>query len=49
MKNIFVPDENFVFLEAERCFRFEWLKEFPWLCYSLSEDAAYYLPCFVWL
>ena len=28
-KNVFVPDENFVFPETERCFRFEWLKEFP--------------------
>ena len=41
IKNVFVPDENFVFPETERCFRFEWLKEFPWLCYSPGEDAAY--------
>ena len=45
IKNVFVPDENFVFPETERCFRFEWLKEFPWLCYSPSEDAAYCLAC----
>ena len=45
IKNVFVPDENFVFPETERYFRFEWLKEFPWLCYSPSEDAAYCLSC----
>ena len=45
IKNVFVPDENFVFPETERCFRFEWLKEFPWLCYSPSEDAVYCLSC----
>ena len=45
IKNVFVPDENFVFPETERCFQFEWLKEFPWLCYFPSEDAAHYLNC----
>ena len=45
IKNVFVPDENFVFPETERCFRFVWLKEFPWLCYSPREDAAYCLSC----
>ena len=29
IKNVFVRDENFVFPETERHFRFEWLKEFP--------------------
>ena len=29
IKNVFVPDENFVFPGAERYLRFEWLKEFP--------------------
>ena len=45
IKNVFVPDENFVFPETERCVQFEWLKEFPWLCYFPSEDAAYCLSC----
>ena len=45
IKNVFVPDENFVFPETERCFQFEWLKEFPWLCYFPSEDAAHCLSC----
>ena len=27
-------------------FRFEWLKEFPWLYYFPSEDAAYCLLVF---
>ena len=44
IKNIFVPEKNFVFPERERCFLFEWLKEIPWLFYSPSEDAAYWLP-----
>ena len=26
IKNVFVPDEKFLFPETERCFRFEWLK-----------------------
>ena len=45
IKNVFVSDENFVFPETERCFQFEWLKEFPWVCYSPSEHAAYCLSC----
>ena len=32
-------------IQTERCFWFEWLKEFPWLCYSPREDAAYCLSC----
>ena len=44
-KIAFVPDESFGFPETERCFRFEGLKMFPWLCYSPSKDAAYCLSC----
>ena len=43
IKIAFVPYENLVFPETERCFRFEGLKMLPWLCYSPSEDAAYCL------
>ena len=43
IKIAFVPDENFVFPETERCFWFEGLKMFSWLCYSSREDAAYCL------
>ena len=28
-----------------RSFRYTWLEEFPWLCYSPTEDGAYCLPC----
>ena len=45
IKIVFVPDENFVFPETKRCFRFEWLKKFLQLCYSPNEDAAYFLSC----
>ena len=44
-KIVFVPSENFVFPETERCFGFELLKKFPWLCFPSSEDAAYCLSC----
>ena len=40
---VFVQGENPVFPETERCFRFEWLKMFLWLCYSPSEYAAHCL------
>ena len=43
IKIVFIPDENPVFPETERCFRFEWLKKFSWLCYSPCEDATYCL------
>ena len=39
-KIVFVPSENFVFPETERCFGFELLKKFSWLCFPSSEDAA---------
>ena len=41
IKNVFVPDDNFSFPETNRSFKSEWLKWFPWLCYSPSEDAVY--------
>ena len=39
IKNIFVLDDNFPFPETNRSFMAEWLKWFPWLYYSPSEDA----------
>ena len=45
-KNVFKPDESFPFTKTNgRCFRMEWLKSFPWLCYSPSEDGAFCISC----
>ena len=46
VKNVFVLEKNFCFLEATRYFKYEWILLFPWLYYSLSEDASYYLSIF---
>ncbi|XP_057291325.1 52 kDa repressor of the inhibitor of the protein kinase-like [Hydractinia symbiolongicarpus] len=45
IKNVFKPNNNYVFPKTKRCFRFEWLNKFPWLCYSPAVDGAYCLPC----
>ena len=45
IKNVFVPEKNFCFPETTRSFKYEWLLLFPWLCYSLCEDASYCLSC----
>ena len=45
VKNVFVLENNFCFPETTRCFKYEWLLLFPWLCYSPSEYASYCLPC----
>ena len=46
IKNVFVPDKNFSFpITNGRSFRLEWLKLYPWLCYSPSQDGAYCLAC----
>ena len=46
IKNVFTPDEKFVFQKRNgRSFRLQWLKSFPWLCYSPSENGAYCLSC----
>lgn len=48
MKNVFIPGEHYKFPKHKtnsRSFKFEWLKQYPWLCYSPSEDGAYCLSC----
>ena len=46
IKNVFVPDKTYSFpITNGRSCRSEWLKLYPWLCYSPSQDGAYYLPC----
>lgn len=46
--NVFIPGEHYKFPKHKtnsRSFKFEWLKQYPWLCYSPSEDGAYCLSC----
>ena len=43
--NMYKPPKNFYFPETDRSFRFVWLEEFPWVCYSRREDDAYCLLC----
>ena len=50
MKNLFTPDDKYTFPlrkcgQKNRAFQFAWLKEFPGLAYSPSEDAAYCKHC----
>ena len=44
IQNVFIPDKSFVFTTTQRLFLHRWFKLFPWLFYSLIEDAAYCLP-----
>ena len=43
--NVHEPPKKFDFPESERSFRFVWLEEFPWVCYSRWEDSAFFPPC----
>ena len=44
MEKRFVPETKiFCFPETTICFRYKWQLLFPWLCYSPSEDAFYFL------
>ena len=43
--NVCKPPPNFDFVEIEQQFMFVWFEEFPWVCYSCSEDRTYCLPC----
>jgi hypothetical protein len=46
VKNVFKPDKTFSFPKTNgRCFRYNWLESYPWLCYSPSMDGAFYLSC----
>ena len=48
VKSVFVPSEQYSFPKSGstgRHFRHVWLKEHPWLCYSVSCDGAFCLPC----
>ena len=43
--NVHEPPKKFDFPESERSFRFVWLEEFPWVCYSRWEDSTFFPPC----
>ena len=46
IQNVFVPNSSFPFPKANgRQFKREWLKQFPWLCYSPSMDGGFRLGC----
>ena len=46
IRNVFKPDKSYYFPRTNgRSFCYIWLEEFSWLCYSLTEDGAYCLPC----
>ena len=45
IEHVYVPPQDFPFPVSKRKFRYEWLKLFPWLCYSKINDGAYCLPC----
>ena len=43
---MFVPNSSFYFSKVDgRQFKREWLKQFPWLFYSLSMDGGFCLAC----
>ena len=46
IQTVFVPNSSFHFPKVdERQFKREWLKKFPWLCYSPSMDGGFCLAC----
>ena len=50
VKSVFVPSEQYSFPKSGstgRHFRHVWLKDHQWLCYSVSCDGAFCLPCVI--
>ena len=54
LNNVFVPDDSYLFPfsifggqsnHSKRAFKSSWLKTYPGLVYSPSEDGAFCLPC----
>ena len=46
IQNVFVPNSSFYFSKVDgRQFKREWLKQFPWLCYSPSMDGGFCFAC----
>ena len=45
MRSVFVASKSYVFPVTVRHFNYDWLEQYPWLCYSPIEDGAYCLYC----
>ena len=45
MRSVFVPSKWYVFSVTVRHFKYDWLEQYPWLCYSPIKDDAYCLYC----
>ena len=46
IQNMFVPNSSFHFPKINgRQFKRDWLKQFPWLCYSPNMDSKFCLAC----
>ena len=45
LTSVFVPSKSYVFPVTVRLFKYDWLEQYPWLCYSPIEDGAYCLSC----
>ncbi|XP_057316227.1 52 kDa repressor of the inhibitor of the protein kinase-like [Hydractinia symbiolongicarpus] len=46
INEVFIPDNNYKFpVKDGRSFKFDWLKQYTWLCYSPAYDGGYCLPC----
>ena len=45
IRRAFVPSESYVFQVTAQHFKYSWLEQYPWICYSPIEDGAYCLYC----
>ena len=45
MRSVFVPSKSYVFPLTVQHFKYDWLEQYPWLCYLPIEDGAYSLYC----
>ena len=47
MRSVFAPSKSYVFPVTVRHFKYDWLEQYSWLCYSPIEDGGYCLYCVV--
>ena len=45
MRSAFLSSQSYVFPVTVQHFKYDWLQQYPWLCYSPIEDGAYYFYC----
>ena len=45
MSSAFVPSKSYMSPIIVRHLKYDWLEQYPWLCYSSIGDGAYYLYC----